>query len=147
MLKRLMIAVIALAGITASASARNGYSRDVNDLPKAAQTVIADNFKAKVSMIKIEKSLGRVSEYEVILTDGTEISFDRNGNWESIEVKADGAVPSKFILEPIAKFIKDNQHGKKIIGIERERNGYDVELANGVDMKFDKNGNFLRYDD
>ena len=147
MFKKLMIAVIALAGITATASARDGYTRDVNVLPMTAQTTITNNFKSKISLIKVEKSLGHVSEYEVILTDGTEISFDSKGNWENVEVKASGSVPSSFVPAAIAKYVKDNQRGQKIVGIERERHGYDVELSNGVEMKFDKSGVFIRYDD
>ncbi len=147
MFKKLILAAIAIIGIAATATARDGYTRDINVLPKSAQTVISDNFKAKVSVIKVEKSFGKVSEYEVILTDGTEITFDRGGNWENIEVRADGSVPSKFVPEAIAKYVKDNQRGQKIVSIEREKHGYDVELTNGVEMKFDKSGAFLRYDD
>ena len=28
----------------------------------------------------------------------------------------------------------------------KERSGYDIELSNGIEMKFDKAGNFKRYD-
>ncbi|MDE5607749.1 MAG: PepSY-like domain-containing protein [Muribaculaceae bacterium] len=147
MFRKLIIAAIAVLGISAAASARDGYTRDISILPTAARTVIADNFKAKVSVIKVDKSFGRVSEYEVILTDGTEISFDKAGNWENIEVRADGAVPAKFVPAAITKYIKDNQRGQKIVSIEREKNGYDIELTNGIEMKFSKDGTFLRYDD
>lgn len=147
MFKKLLIAAIAVLGISTAASARDGYTRDLSVLPTAARSIIADNFKAKVSVIKVDKSFGHVSEFEVILTDGTEISFDKDGNWENIEVRADGAVPSKFVPAAIAKYVKDNQHEQKIVSIEREKNGYDIELTNGIDMKFSKDGTFLRYDD
>ena len=137
MFKKLIIAAIAILGISAAASARDGYTRDLSVLPTAARTVISDNFKAKISVIKVEKSFGRVSEYEVILTDGTEITFDKSGNWENIEVRSDAAVPSKFVPEKVAKYVKDNQHGQKIVSIEREKHGYDI----------DHDGTFLRYDD
>ena len=70
-------------------------------LPKAAQTTIANNFKAKVSVVKIDKDFGRISEYEAILTDGTEISFDRDGNWDNVEVNKSASVPSSLIPEPM----------------------------------------------
>ena len=70
MFKKLIIAAIAILGISAAASARDGYTRDLSVLPTAARTVISDNFKAKISVIKVEKSFGRVSEYEVILNTG-----------------------------------------------------------------------------
>lgn len=146
MLKRLLIALAAVICISA-AVARDTYARDASVLPKAAQTTLSQNFKARVSVVKIDKDFGRISDYEVILTDGTEITFDRNGNWENVEVGKNGTIPSAFIPSSIADYVRTNMSGQKIAGIEKERTGYDVELANGVDMKFDKNGNFVRYDE
>lgn len=146
-MKKILLALIAVLGISASALAKDTYSRDVTVLPKAAQTVLAQNFKSKVSVIKIDKELGRISDYEVILTDGTEISFDRDGNWENIEVGVKSKIPSVFIPKAISNYVKTAQPGKNIVGIEKERGGYEIELSNGIDMKFDKEGKFLRYTD
>ena len=146
MVKKLLIMIVAVLGISTAAMAKDTYARDASVLPKAAQTMIANNFKANVSVVKIESDFGRVSEYEVVLTDGTEISFDRDGNWDNVEV-GEGSIPKAFIPQAIADYVKANQPGQKIVGIEKERHGYDVELSNGIEMKFDKNGKFQRYDD
>lgn len=146
MLKKILIAVIAVIGVSLSASARDSYSHDASVLPKAAQTVIAKNFKSNVSLVKVDKDFGRVSEYEVIMSDGSEISFDRNGNWENVEVNVSKSVPAGFIPEAISSYVKKNQPGQRIVGIEKEKNGYEVELSNGVDIKFNKEGQFLRFD-
>lgn len=130
-----------------SASARDTYSHDINILPVAAQTIVKNNFKADVNHIKIDKDWGRISEYDVILTDGTEITFDRNGNWKDIEVRRNSSVPSALIPGAISSFVKQNQKNTTITGIEKNRSGYDVELSNGVEMKFSSDGKFLRYDD
>lgn len=129
-----------------SVSARSNYSHNVADLPVAAQTTLKNNFKASLSHIKIEKDFGKVSEYDVILTDGSEITFDRNGNWKEIEVKNTSSIPSALIPVAIDTYVKNNQKKVKITGIEKSRSGYEVELSNGVEMKFDLNGKFLRYD-
>lgn len=134
-------------GIGGTACAKDEYHHDANVLPVAAKTVIAKNFKSEVSVVKVEKDWGRVSEYEVILTDGSEISFDRDGNWDKVEVNYTRSVPAGFIPKGISSFVRQNQPNTRIIGIDKERRGYDIELSNGVEMKFDKNGNFLRYDD
>jgi len=146
-MKKIWILCAAVAMMAAAACARDTYAHDASVLPKAAQTVIANNFKSKVSVVKIDKDFGRVSEYEVILSDGTEISFDRDGNWKNVEVGDNATIPSAFIPSLIAEYVKANMLGKKIVGIEKKRSGYDVELSNGVDIKFDKNGQFVRYDD
>lgn len=146
MIKKLLIALIAVVGLSSAATARDVYSHDGSVLPKAAQTTIANNFKAKVSIVKVDKEFGRISDYETILTDGTEITFDRDGNWENIEVNISKSVPSAFVPASIASYVKKNQPGTRIVGIEKERKGYEIELSNGVDIKFDTAGNFVRYD-
>lgn len=146
-MKKLLLSLIAVLGIASFAQARDTYAHDASALPKAAQTTIANNFKAKVSVVKIDKDFGRVSDYEAVLTDGTEISFDRNGNWDNIEVGNAHSVPAAFIPKAVQEYVGRNQQGTRIVGIDKERHGYDVELSNGVELKFDKVGNFLRYDD
>ncbi|MDE7381051.1 MAG: PepSY-like domain-containing protein [Muribaculaceae bacterium] len=146
MVKKIVMLLVAVVGISFSGIARDKYTRDVSVLPKAAQTTLANNFKSKVNVVKIDKDFGRVSEYEVILTDGTEITFDRNGNWDNVEVGSSGSIPPSFIPPSVAKYVKQFQPGQKIVGIEKERSGYEVELSNGVDMKFNKQGEFVRYD-
>lgn len=130
-----------------TASARDKYSHDVDILPEAAKTVLSQNFKSDVSHIKIGKEFGKIRKYEVILTDGSEISFDKHGNWKDIEVGRLKSVPSGLIPSPISKFIKSNQEKAKVTGIEKKAYGYEVELSNGVDVRFSEKGKFLRYDD
>lgn len=146
MKKRLLIMLIAALSVVSASMANDKYGRDASVLPAAAQTVLSRNFKAAVSLVKIDKEFGRVSEYEVILSDGTEITFDSKGNWESVEVSRKGSVPAAFVPEAIAAYVKKNEKGQRIVGIEKKRGGYEVELANGLDLKFDSNGKFLRYD-
>lgn len=146
-MKKLLLMIALLIGTVGMASARDEYAHDGSVLPKAAQTVISNNFKAKVSLVKIEKDFGRISEYEVILTDGTEISFDKDGNWDNVEVNNSKSVPSSMVPQAIRTYVKNQHSGQRIVGIDKERNGYEIELSNGIDMKFDKAGKFLRYDD
>ncbi len=139
----LLTVIIASVGI---ASASDSYTRDTSLLPAPARQLIESSFNANVSVIKIDKTLGRVQEYEVVLTDGTEIEFDRDGNWKNVEVGANKSVPDALVPSAITNYVRQNQRGTKIIGIEKERNGFEVTLSNGFDLKFDKNGNFLRFD-
>ncbi len=146
-MKRLL-AILALAATVAlGASAKDTYAHDASVLPEAARNTISNNCKATVSVVKIDKDFGRVSEYEVILNDGTEISFDAKGNWKNVETNKSKSVPSGFIPEGVRKYVAANHKGLHVVGIEKERKGYDVELSNGVDMKFTQDGKFIRYDD
>lgn len=146
-MKKLVLILAVLLGATITMTARDTYSRNVADLPAAAQSIIKQNFKADVSIIKIDRGFSGISEYEVILNDGTEITFDKSGNWKDVEVARGKKVPDYFVPKAILDYIKQYNQGKKVIGIEKKRNGYDIELENGIDMKFDRAGKFLRYDD
>lgn len=147
MLKKLFVAVLAIFGLVATACASDVYTHDDSVLPASAKSTIANFCNSKVSVVKIDKELGRVSEYEVVLQDGTEITFDSKGNWEDVEVNNDKAVPAGFIPKGVAAFVKNAQGGQRIVGIDKSRNGYEVTLANGVEMKFNKQGEFVSYDD
>ena len=145
-MKKLFLMFAFFIGVL-SVSARDNYSHDVNILPETAQTVIKQNFKSDVSHIKIGKEFGRIREYDVILTDGSEISFDKHGNWKEVETRRTASVPQALIPGPITKFVKANQKSANVTGIEKKNYGYEVELSNGKDVKFTEKGKFIRYDD
>lgn len=144
-MKKILLILTLMLGVF-SMSARDKYTHDVKVLPAAAQAVLKNNFKADVSHIKIDKEWGRISEYDVVLTDGTEITFDKSGNWKDVEVRGNGSVPSSFVPAGVSDYVKKNHKGTTVTGIEKKSSGYEVELSNGVEMKFNSDGRFLRYD-
>lgn len=145
-MKKLML-ILAVLFSAMTATARGNYSHDIDILPRAAKTMLSENFKAEVSHIKIGKEFGQIRKYDVVMTDGTEISFDKHGNWKDVEVGRNSSVPGAFIPSPIKTFIKENQVKASVTGIEKKAYGYEVELSNGVDVMFSAKGKFLRYDD
>lgn len=146
-MKKLLLTLIVLLASAVVANARDTYAHDASVLPQAAKAILDKNFKSKVSIVKIDKDLGRVSEYEVIMTDGSEISFDSKGNWKEVEVGVASTVPAGFVPKSIQTYINANHKGQHIVGIKKERKKYEVDLSNGIEMHFDLNGKFLRYDD
>ncbi len=132
-MKKFLLLIALVAGAFTMAQARDTYAHDASVLPEAARTTIVNNFKAGVSVVKID--------------DGTEIGFDRNGNWDKVEVNNTKSVPASIIPTSIRTTVAKLQPKQRIVGIEKERRGYDVKLSNGVEMKFDRDGKFIRYDD
>ena len=145
MKKLILILAITIGALTASAG--TSKTHDVNVLPETAQSILKENFKAEVSHIKIGKEFGQIREYDVVMTDGSEISFDKHGNWKEVEVSRFTSVPSDIIPNPINTFVRNNEKNAKVTGIEKKNYGYDVELSNGKDVKFTEKGKFIRYDD
>ncbi len=145
-MKKLFLLLAVVIGV-ATASARNNYSHDVNILPEAAQAVLKENFNAEVSHIKIGKEFGKIREYDVVMTDGSEISFDKHGNWKDVEVRQTKAVPADLIPNPIKTFVRENQKKASVTGIEKKNYGYEVELSTGQDVRLNEKGKFRRYED
>ena len=140
--------LVAMVAILVSPSARaDEYAHDASVLPPAAQSILKKDFGSKVSVVKIDKTLGKVKEYEVVLMDGTEVSFDRAGNFKSVEVNRSQSVPKSVVNKNVARFVKDRHSGTNIVSYEVDRRGIEVELSNGIDIRFDKQGNFVRYED
>ena len=114
-------------------------------LPAAAQTFIQKTFPGQtVSYAKIDFD-GRKT-YEVRLSNGTEVEFDKNGTWDKVDCNH-SAVPANLVPANIATYVKSNFPGATIVKIDKERYGYDIELSNDLELKFNKNGKMLRVDD
>lgn len=143
-MKKLLLALAIL--VTSVAGFAQKYTRDVNVLPAKAQTFIKNNFKKDINHIKVENKTFGKKEFDVILNNGTEIEFDHDGNWKSIDC-GNSAVPSSVVPVQITNYVNQNYKGQKIVEIEIERNKYDVQLSNGLDLEFDRSGRFLRIDD
>lgn len=146
-MKKIIIALLLIVTLGASTACADTYAHDASVLPAAAQSVLKKNFKAKVTVVKIDKDFGMVKDYEVVLNDGTEINFDSKGNWEEVEVGPTMNVPAAFMLQPIRTYINTNFKGVNVVGVEKKRRGYEVKLANDIELKFDTAGNFMGYDD
>ena len=86
-------------------------------------------------------------EYEVFLVDGTDISFYRSGDWDSVDGYKD--LPKGIVPDKIADYIKANYVGFITTAIDKEIYGFDVEVNKGlvdIDLLFDREGNFIRID-
>lgn len=146
MKKILSIAVMAFLAIQFVA-AHEVVTRDEMRLPLVARNFINQHFtKSKISYIKIESDLLKDKKYEVVLTDGTEIDFDRKGEWTEIDCKR-SAVPASIIPEYIKEYVSANFKDNIITQIERDRRGMEVELNNDLSLKFNKNGKLYKLDD
>ena len=141
-MKRINYLLIVLSLLSVMACAGNDkITSDTNILP------VSDHFKdIPVSHIQIEKNLIRISSYDVILTDGTNVEFNHKGEWK--EIKRHGLpIPPAIIPEVIQDLIKKNYSSNKVVKIEKEIRDYEIKLDNGLEMTFDLKGNLIDIDD
>ncbi|MBQ9556398.1 MAG: PepSY-like domain-containing protein [Muribaculaceae bacterium] len=114
-------------------------------LPEAITAFIKQHFpNATIVGIEPDNEHGG-PEYDVYLNDGTQIDFDVNDQWEKVESMK--GVPAFFIPQAIATYVKSNYQNMTITKVNKEHHGYEIELANGLDLNFDNSGRFLGMDD
>ena len=149
-MKKVLFAFIALMALLMIPSALLRADRDriisPNELPAAAQTFVTQYFPDQtISFVKKDIELGKTS-YEVRLEDGTEIDFNSKGEWDKVE-RHFQAVPDALIPQHIAAAVQERFPNATIVKIDKERGGYDVELNNELELKFNKNGRLVSIDD
>lgn len=118
-----------------------------NQLPKTAKNFLAVNFKGVAAGSVIEdREIYGVDEYKVRLANGIKVEFDSKGNWKEVDGEHQ-KVPYGFIPANIRNYVAKSFPNTQITKIERKSWSYKAELSNGIDLEFDKNGNFKRIDD
>ena len=116
------------------------------ELPLDAQRLIEKYFqKADVSVVIMDREAIFV-EYEVRLTDGTKIEFEKNGELKKIDCGTK-AVPETLLPEPVRQYVKNQFPNTLITEWGKDDRRWKAELSNGVDLLFDKNYQFVGIDD
>ena len=147
-MKKLFFAAMLLMTSVVSANADNDERAiNVAQLPQTAQSFLTDNFSGKTVAFAVEERKFFGTEYEVMYTDRTEVSFRSDGEWESVETKYE-QVPSSVVPAQIADFVaKGGFEGQFIKEISRDRYSWEITLSSGIEIKFDKQFNVIGYDD
>ena len=146
MKKILVTAALLFAGITVS-RADNDRPITLEQLPAAAQTFLKTHFADLTLAYAVEDPKFVGSEYEVTYTDRTEVEFRPNGEWSSVERRY-AAVPASIVPAQISAYVAKssfpNQYIKKI---ERDAYTWEIELSNGIEIKFDREFHVIDIDD
>ena len=141
----LMIAICCMVSCNMAANAGNDKPISVNALPAKAQTLLNNHFNSQKVMVATIES-GVVSRsYDVVLQNGTKLEFDKKGNLTEINCKQ-GIVPALLIPQAIKNYLKDNYAGQSVKKIEMNKNEYEVELTNGLDLTFNKHFQLIDID-
>ena len=120
-----------------------GGEDPVAGLPEAAQAFLS-NYYAGVSVSRVERDVeDNEPVYEVYMANGHEITFGLDGNWLKVDAPDNTAIPTGIVPEAIASFLDAKFLGVGVNEIDRTSYGYEVDLLNGWDLKFDASGNVL----
>ena len=115
-----------------------------NSLPAAAQNFINTYFKG-VAIGMVERDM---NSFDVVLTDGTKIDFNINGEWTNVDGKYK-PIPTGFVPANVLAKAKATQPNAAIIEVDKEWGGYKFEFNNRMKVYVDNNGNVLgqKFDD
>lgn len=149
---RLSVAVyLLLVFTTMSYSYRgcDGYeeSMRVQNLPVEIDNFVYAHFldRAVKSVKHTYDDDARKERYKVKLYGGVELKF--NGYLEIIEIESKRALPDSVIPGRIRDYVYYHFPNNMIVEWELESDGrQEVKLNNGVEIKFDRFGNFLKLD-
>lgn len=144
-IKTLIIVICCFVSCNIIANADNDKPIAENELPVKAQSLLNNDFKnQKVMLATIESGVVKKS-YKVVLENGTKIEFDKKGNITEIDCKK-AVVPSRFIPQAIKNYLKANYPRQAVKKIEINKNEYEIELANGLDLTFNKHFKLIDID-
>lgn len=110
-------------------------------LPQQAQVFLTQFFPAN-NVLSVERD---GFKYDVSLMDGTNIEFSHSGEWRDVDCHL-MPVPEAVLPVPIQNYVTANFPLYYVVKIKKERREYEVELNNDLELKFDKDGNFMYAD-
>lgn len=140
-MKKIITALTLILMVAVSASAIklpfDKYTIKRSELPETAQQMLNEHFpKKKVSMIKVDKHLLKKTDYDVKLTDGTEIEFNNKGEWTRVDCKKK-AVPEALVSNSVKKSVEKKFPSEKITAVQKRALYHEICLSDGTRHKYD----------
>lgn len=118
----------------------------VDQLPETVKTFVAQQFpNQQIIYAEKEGSYYEKTKFELGLDSGAKLEVDEDGNWEKVENKIDG-VPAIFVPKEIADFIKATYATVAVTKVDKEDGGFEVELSNRRELKFNKRFKLIEVD-
>lgn len=149
-MKKIFTLLFCLSLLPLVASATDDKPIEFSQLPKEAQAFVTTHFsQAQIAFAKMDRDLFS-RDYEVIFTDGSQLSFNSKGQWTKVscEKSSTFTVPSAIIPQAIADKVKSKWPASRITEIEKsERGRIDISLDNRMELTFDAHFNIVEYDD
>ncbi len=138
-LKLLPMLLIAVLGISLASCSDNDEPISSRDLPSISKDFIIEYFPS-ASIVSTQKDK---DEYNVVLSDGTKIEFDKKGDWTEVDAASGKTLPTGFYPAEIDNYISQNFDGEGINEITKVKRGYEVEITTGTEMVFAHDGSFI----
>lgn len=144
-MKKVIYSVVSFAVVLMAFAACDKESIvSADGLPKDAQLFITQHFPDQEILQVVKERDDLKTTYDVYLSDGFDLDFDKKGKILSVE--GTSKLPDSVVPAKILAYVEANYPDDFIRDWELDDRGQEITLSNGMDLKFDKNGNFLRID-
>ncbi|TQD40610.1 PepSY-like domain-containing protein [Haloflavibacter putidus] len=135
-----------------------GIDQDQDDMEDENEEVLADaeipseildfintHFASSTIIKAVKETEDNQITYEIYLSGNVQLEF--NQALEITQIDALTALPNSVLPQSILDYVAANYPDQAIIGWELEANYQEIELANGLELEFDLNGNFIGVDE
>ena len=116
-----------------------------NNNPAITQFVEQHFPKATVQMVMPDED-----DIDVVLNDYTKIEFKLNYEWKKVDCEHATkfiSVPATLVPEQITAYVNANFPNTIIKKLEKKFFGWEIELSNGLEVKFNNNFKVTKVDD
>ncbi len=114
------------------------------DLPVEINSYISTHFPNKSILQVIKDKDGLIKSYDILLNENVSLEFNRKN--EIIDIDANTKLPDSVIPDKILQFVALKYAANFVTDWQLDGNNQQVELDNGLDLEFNKKGEFLRID-
>ena len=140
-MKKMIFAFVAIVCFGLSTA----MAQNANTDPAITQFVEQYFPKATVQMVMPDED-----DIDVVLSDYTKLEFRLNNEWKQVDCEHSTvytSVPAELVPEQITAYVNSNFPGTIIKKLEKKFRGWEVELTNGLELKFNSNFKVTEIDD
>ncbi|KJJ40132.1 hypothetical protein MB09_02695 [Aequorivita vladivostokensis] len=114
------------------------------EIPAEIMAYLNEHFASNAIIRALKEMDDNTVEYEIYLDGDYELEF--NENFEIISIEGITELPDSVIPQSILDYVTQNYPNDFIVEWELEDDHQQVELNNGIEIKFTLNGEFIRVD-
>lgn len=141
-MNRLKVFCVACASVLYLNATAQKQNLPIDQVPVPVKTYVSQNFP-NTQIVKFEKETKNTKvEYDVDLSDKTELEFNKNLKIKKIESKE--GVPSHLIPASIREYVSAHAPGSRILTYKTGKHGQSVKLDNKNILQFDAAGKYLQ---
>lgn len=116
--------------------------------------IINDFVRTYFPQTEVLASIKDGADYDVTLTDYTQIGFDGNIfgklEWDEVDCRRASiytTVPATLVPVEIMDYVNRIHNTQSIVKISKDNRGWEITLSNGLEIEFDKRYNVVDFDD